>query len=251
MFADGTSLETDLVVFSAGIRPRDELARAAGLAVGERGGIRIDAHCQTTDPDIYAIGECALWEGRIFGLVAPGYQMAEVAARHLAGETQRAVPRRRHEHQAQADGRGRRARSATRTAARPARSTTSTPTSAGVYKKLVVAGDRKQLLGAILVGDASDYGTLLQMALNAHAAARAPRGPDPAGARRRASKGLGVDLLPDSALICSCNSVTKGAICAAIADGCDDPGRAEEEDQGGDQLRRLRRRSPSRSSTPR
>ena len=86
VFADGNVLETDIVVFSAGIRPRDELARAAGLAVGERGGIRIDSHCRTSNPDIYAVGECALWEGRIFGLVAPGYQMAEVAARHMAGE---------------------------------------------------------------------------------------------------------------------------------------------------------------------
>src|SRR5258708_38937859 len=87
VFADGTALETDIIVFSAGIRPRDELARAAGLTVGERGGVRIDSHCRTSNPDIYAIGECALWEGRIFGLVAPGYQMAEVAARHVAGET--------------------------------------------------------------------------------------------------------------------------------------------------------------------
>ena len=85
-FVDGSALETDLIVFSAGIRPRDELARAAGLAVGERGGIQINSHCQTTNPDIYAVGECALWSGRIYGLVAPGYQMAEVAARHLAGE---------------------------------------------------------------------------------------------------------------------------------------------------------------------
>ena len=87
VFADGTSLETDLVIFSAGIRPRDELARAAGIAVGERGGIRIDSHCRTSNPDIYAIGECALWDGRVFGLVAPGYQMAEVAARNIAGES--------------------------------------------------------------------------------------------------------------------------------------------------------------------
>ena len=92
VFADGTALETDLVVFSAGIRPRDELARAAGLAIGERGGIRINEHCQTSDPDIYAVGECALWKGRIFGLVAPGYQMAEVAARHLAGEAEAQFP---------------------------------------------------------------------------------------------------------------------------------------------------------------
>ena len=79
----------------------------AGLAVGERGGIGIDSHCRTTNPDIYAIGECALWQGRIFGLVAPGYQMAEVAARAHRRRDARAVPRRRHEHQAQADGRGR------------------------------------------------------------------------------------------------------------------------------------------------
>jgi len=76
MFADGTSLETDLVVFSAGIRPRDQLAKAAGLSIGERGGIAVNDHCQTNDPDIYALGECALWSGRTYGLVAPGYQMA-------------------------------------------------------------------------------------------------------------------------------------------------------------------------------
>src|SRR5882724_11717972 len=79
-FSDGSSLETDVIVFSAGIRPRDELARSAGIAIGERGGIVIDDNCRTSDPDIYAIGECALWRGRIFGLVAPGYDMARVAA---------------------------------------------------------------------------------------------------------------------------------------------------------------------------
>ncbi|MEA3176784.1 MAG: nitrite reductase large subunit, partial [Gammaproteobacteria bacterium] len=79
-FSDGSSLETDVIVFSAGIRPRDDLARSAGLRVGERGGIVIDDYCQTSDPNIYAIGECALWRGRAFGLVAPGYDMARVAA---------------------------------------------------------------------------------------------------------------------------------------------------------------------------
>ena len=58
-------LETDLIVFSAGIRPRDELARVGrALAVGERGGIVIDDACRTSDPDIFAIGECALWNGK-------------------------------------------------------------------------------------------------------------------------------------------------------------------------------------------
>ncbi|MDE2049771.1 MAG: FAD-dependent oxidoreductase, partial [Gammaproteobacteria bacterium] len=86
-FADGGTLQADIIVFSAGIRPRDDLARQAGLVVGQRGGIVIDDFCRTSDPDIYAVGECALWQGRLFGLVAPGYQMAEVAARHIAGES--------------------------------------------------------------------------------------------------------------------------------------------------------------------
>jgi nitrite reductase (NADH) large subunit len=85
-FADGSHLEADMLVFSAGIRPRDELARAGGLDAGPRGGIAIDDHCRTSDPDIYAIGECAAWNGQVFGLVAPGYDMARVAARHLAGQ---------------------------------------------------------------------------------------------------------------------------------------------------------------------
>src|SRR3990167_5396227 len=84
-FADGSEIETDILLFFAGIRPRDQLEGEFGLEVGERGGIVIDDHCRTSDPDIYAIGECALWSGRIFGLVAPGYRMASVAAEHIAG----------------------------------------------------------------------------------------------------------------------------------------------------------------------
>src|SRR5690606_4786498 len=82
---NGTELDIDLLVFSAGVRPRDELAREAGLEVGERGGVLTDAACRTSDPDIFAIGECAALEGRVYGLVAPGYSMAEVAAATLLG----------------------------------------------------------------------------------------------------------------------------------------------------------------------
>ena len=222
VFTDGTSLETDLVVFSAGIRPRDELARAAGIAVGERGGIRIDSHCQTANPDIYAIGECALWEGRIFGLVAPGYQMAEVAARHLLGETQLQFLGADMSTKLKLMGVDVCSIGDAHGSTAGALNYVFTDEAAGVYKKLVIAEDRKQLLGAILVGDAADYGTLLQMALNP---LPLPEHPEelilPA---REARKGLGIDLLPDSALICSCNGVTKGAICAAIADGCNSLG---------------------------
>jgi len=222
VFADGTSLDTDIVVFSAGIRPRDELARAAGIAVGERGGICINSHCQTANPDIYAIGECALWEGRTFGLVAPGYQMAEVAARHLLGETQLRFLGADMSTKLKLMGVDVCSIGDAHGSTPGALNYVFTDEAAGVYKKLVVAEDRKQLLGAILLGDASDYGTLLQLTLNPMPL---PEHPEelilPA---REGKKGLGIEMLPDSALICSCNSVTKGAICAAIASGCNSMG---------------------------
>ena len=216
VFTDGTHLETDIVVFSAGIRPRDELARAAGLAVGERGGIRINSRCQTTNPDIYAVGECALWEGRIFGLVAPGYQMAEVAARHLAGDAQ--VQFLGADMSTKLKLMGVDVASIGDAHAATPDAQTYVYTDEVVYKKLVVSPDRKQLLGAILLGDAAAYGGLLQMVLNALPLPEHPE--DLILPARSGAAGIGVDLLPESALICSCNGVSKGAICAAIADGC-------------------------------
>src|SRR4029077_19587465 len=150
VFTDGTTLETDIVVFSAGIRPRDELARAAGLTVGERGGIQIDSHCRTSNPDIYAIGECALWQGRIFGLVAPGYQMAEVAARNLIGEEVQFLGADMStklklmgvDVASLGDAHG---------ATTDSLNYVFTDEAAGVYKKLVVTKDKKFLLGSILL----------------------------------------------------------------------------------------------------
>nr|WP_275543268.1 FAD-dependent oxidoreductase [Streptomyces sioyaensis] len=83
---DGSVLEADLVVFSAGIVPADDLAGQAGLARGERGGFLVDRHCRTADPRIWAVGECAAVAGRCYGVVAPGYRMADMVARHLLGE---------------------------------------------------------------------------------------------------------------------------------------------------------------------
>lgn len=76
-------LETDFVIFSVGIRPRDELARKCGISTGSRGGIVVNSFMQTSYKDIYAIGEVALFDNKIYGLVLPGYQMAEVAAKHI------------------------------------------------------------------------------------------------------------------------------------------------------------------------
>lgn len=90
--SDGSVLAADLVVFSAGVRPRDRLARDAGLRVGERGGIAVDERCRTSDHRIFAIGECALAaDGRVYGLVAPGYEMARTAADAIAEVTEGAA----------------------------------------------------------------------------------------------------------------------------------------------------------------
>ena len=96
-----------MVVISAGICPRDELARDCGLEVGPRGGVVVDDCLRTSDPDIFAIGEVALHRGMIYGLVAPGYEMADVVAANLTGAEPR-FHRLRHVDQAQADGRRRR-----------------------------------------------------------------------------------------------------------------------------------------------
>jgi len=238
-FSDGSSLEADVIVFSAGIRPRDELARAAGLAIGERGGIVIDDNCRTSDPAIYAVGECALWRKRIFGLVAPGYDMARVAAATIVA----------------ADGTDRTAEIAgvagTAGAAGPvfagadmstklkllgvgvasigdahaaspgARAYSFIDERREVYKKLVVTEDGSRLLGAVMVGDTDDYGSWLQTMLNGLPLPEHPEDlilPPRAGASHSAGSGLAA--LPADAQICSCNNVSKGAICAAVERGC-------------------------------
>ena len=219
VFADGSALDTDLVVFSAGIRPRDGLARQCGLAVGERGGIAIDNHCRTSDPTIFAIGECALWDKKIYGLVAPGYQMAEVAAKTIAGDAAVQFLGADMSTKLKLMGVDVASIGDAHGATPNALNYVFTDEVTGVYKRLVVSGDRQQLLGAILVGDAADYGQLLQMTLNP---LKLPEHPEDLilPAREGAKKsGLGVDLLPDGATICSCNNVSKGALCGAIEDG--------------------------------
>ncbi|MES2106678.1 MAG: nitrite reductase large subunit NirB [Pseudomonadota bacterium] len=218
VFADGSHLDTDMIVFSAGIRPRDELARSSGLQVGERGGIVIDNSCLTSDPDVYAIGECALWNGKIFGLVAPGYDMARTAAKHMIGTAAEFtgadmstklklmgvdVASIGDPHATEAGS----------------RSYQFTDERKQIYKKIVVSECGKYLLGGVMVGDASEYGSLLQMMLNRIELPEAPEFLILPQADGKAKPGLGVDALPDAAQICSCNDVSKGDICAAVCGG--------------------------------
>ncbi|WP_306323038.1 MULTISPECIES: nitrite reductase large subunit NirB [unclassified Streptomyces] len=231
---DGRTLDADVVVFSAGVRPRDRLAREAGLAVGDRGGVVVDGHCRTTDPYIYAIGECAQTaDGRVYGLVAPGYQMAEAAADALAGEgatlftgadTSTKLKLMGADVASFGDpfacesGRGAQGVDGEQG---EAMAVVFSDSREGVYKKLVLGPDGR-LLGGILVGDATAYGTL-----KPHAGRTLPGSPEayivPAGDAE--GPALGADALPDDAVVCSCHNVTKGAVRAAVtAEGLTDIG---------------------------
>ncbi len=217
-FADDTCLDTDMIVFSAGIRPRDEIARAAGLAIGPRGGIAIDDACRTSDPDIFAIGECALWNGQTYGLVAPGYEMARVTAKQLLGE-QAAFGGADMSTKLKLMGVDVASIGYAHGATPGSRSYQFSDERKQVYKKLVVSECGKFLLGGVMVGDAAEYGTLLQMMLNRIELPEAPEFLILPSSDGQAKPGLGVEALPDSAQICSCNNVSKGQICAAVCAG--------------------------------
>ena len=217
-FKDGSELPVDMIVVSAGIRARDELARVAELDIGERGGVIVDEHMQTSDPDIYAVGECAAAGGMIYGLVAPGYRMAETAAQHIVGQEASFVSA---DMSTKLKLMGVDVASIGQSTREDDCKITSLSTD-GVYKKLVLSEDSKTLLGAVLVGDASDYGNLLQLYLN-----KLPLPAQPASllvAADAQSNGLGVEALPDSAVICSCENVSKGSICSAVQAGCHEVG---------------------------
>ncbi|MDF2461031.1 MAG: nitrite reductase large subunit [Candidatus Saccharibacteria bacterium] len=214
VFGDGSTLDVDMVVFSAGIRANDQLARAGGLEVGERGGIVVDESCLTSDPNIYAIGECALAWGQTYGLVAPGYNMAEVAADRILGGMPSFTP-------PDMSTKLKLLNVAVASFGDPfavgAQKVVYSDSTTGVYKMLALSPDGV-LLGGVLIGDASAY-TLL------HALVGQPL-PGPEQYLLPESEGgaaaAGPDALPDSATICTCNNVTKGAICKAIGDGAHD-----------------------------
>ncbi|MFF5322735.1 nitrite reductase large subunit NirB [Janibacter hoylei] len=215
-FSEGPSLDVDVVVFAVGVRPRDELAREAGLEIGERGGVVVDDACATADPAIHAIGEVACIGGRCLGLVAPGYTMAEIVADRLLGgagtfpgaDLSTKLKLLGVDVASFGDAFAQEPGSLEVVISDPV---------AGVYKKLVMSDDARTLRGGILVGDASAYSSLRPMVgrelggdpaayLLPEGAAAAPAGD-----------------LPDEAAVCSCNNVTAGEIrCAVGEGGCTD-----------------------------
>lgn len=216
VFADGQRLEVDMIIVSAGIRPRDELARDCQLEVGERGGVVVNDHLKTSDEHIFAIGEVALHGGMIYGLVAPGYEMAEVAAANLTGRNQQFKG---------ADMSTKLKLMGVDVASfgnytpdtGEAMPLTYEDPFGGVYKKLFFSNDGKRLTGGILVGDASQYSTLLTLSKTDEPLPLKPS--ELVGVTGGGAAALGADAMGDDAQICSCNNVTKGQICAAIGDG--------------------------------
>ncbi len=216
-FADGGSLEADVVVFGAGIRPQDSLARDTGLELGPSGGVKINTHCQSNDVSIYAIGECAALKGKIFGLVAPGYLMAKVAAQSIS---QSGYAQFKGSHTSTklkllgvdvasiGDCHARTKGAVVYSYFDGAKQT---------YKKIVLSADQSRIIGAVMVGDASDYQNLLQMALNKTALPAQPESLIlPAIAIDKISIGA---ALPDKTQVCACYEVSKATIRRAVQDG--------------------------------
>lgn len=216
IFADGERLDVDMIIVSAGIRPRDELARDCKLEVGERGGVVVDDSLKTSDERIFAIGEVALHGGMIYGLVAPGYAMAEVAAANLTGRKQQFSG---------ADMSTKLKLMGVDVAsfgnyipeAGEATPLTYEDPFGGVYKKLFFSRDGQRLTGGILVGDASEYSTLLTLSKSDDPLPAKPS--ELVSVAGGAAAALGADVMGDDAQICSCNNVTKGQVCTAIRDG--------------------------------
>ncbi|NUT51758.1 MAG: nitrite reductase large subunit [Saccharothrix sp.] len=214
--SNGVELDLDVVVFSAGIRPRDDLARACGLAVGERGGILVDQGCRTSDQDVYAIGECANLDGMVYGLVAPGYSMAEVVAdRLLGGEAE--FPGADLSTKLKLLGVDVASFGDAHAKEEGALEVVVNDAVAGTYAKVVVSDDAKTLLGGILVGDAAKY-TVLRSLVGR---------PVPGDPVALIGPEGGVELtMPHDAQVCSCHAVTKQQIVDVVnsGDAVDVPG---------------------------
>jgi nitrite reductase (NADH) large subunit len=215
--SDGREIPADLVVMAIGIRPDITLARQAGLDANR--GIVVGDDMRTTDPHIYAVGECAEHRGQCFGLVAPLWDMAVVCADRLAGIDGPLF---------QAPALSTRLKitgidvvSAGQLAAADDSEDeiTYADAAAGIYKKLVIKDDR--LIGAVLYGDVSDASWYLDLMRQGTPVTPLRSGMifgQPAGGGGPNDPGDTLQALPDNAQICGCNGVSKGAILAAIRD---------------------------------
>lgn len=217
-FLENEKLDVEMLIISAGIRPRDELAKTCNLETGIRGGIVVDNTMRTSDPNIFAIGEVALYNQMIYGLVAPGYEMAQVAVDQIIGNKTKMSESIDMSTKLKLIGVDVASFGNPFTTEEEAHAIVFENKFRGLYKRINVSKDGKTLLGGILVGDADDYNMLLQLYQNKMAL---PENPEDLilGARGGEGTAIGnVMDLPDEAVVCSCESVTKGAICCSVID---------------------------------
>lgn len=207
----GETLDAGLIIIAAGIIPNDELGAESGLEPGARGGIAVNKHVLTSDPDIYAVGECASFENELFGLAAPCYAMAEAAAAHLCGigrifeKWTPASKLKLLDLHVSSIG-------ATHLTEDDATIFIDQDIHAGVYKKLLISKDWKRLLGAILVGEDSEFDKLRKAV-----ARKTPFPPSPRDWLAPIGEPLNIEVeMEDDDIVCFCNYVTKGDICRAI-----------------------------------
>ncbi len=217
-FGENEVLDVEMLVVSAGIKPRDELGKICGLEIGVRGGIVVNNKMQTSDPDIYAIGEVALYNQMIYGLVAPGYEMATVAIAQIIGDSSVIMsPKIDMSTKLKLIGVDVASFGEPFVSSEKGDAIVYENKAKGLYKKINVSHDSKKLLGGILIGDASDYNMLHQICINGMPLPKDPESLIIGGIDGNANFGSVLDL-PDTAQVCSCESVSKGIICNSIQD---------------------------------
>ena len=221
-FADNSSIEVDMLVISAGIKPRDEIAKKSGLEVGPRGGIVVNDYMQTNDHNIFAIGECALHNGMVYGLVAPGYEMADVVVNVLIAN-EKTFNGYDMSTKLKLIGVDVASFGDPFAPSSDCNTIVFEDKSKGIYKRINVSKDGKLLLGGVLIGEAASYNMLLQTCKNKM---MLPPNPEDIilGSRGDGAQGPGndVSVLPDEAVICSCENITKSQICNVVSEeGCE------------------------------
>ncbi|KAI0386424.1 nitrite reductase [Hypomontagnella monticulosa] len=250
IFEDGEEMDCSTICFAIGVRPRDSLARSAGIKCADRGGgILVNNDLSTNIPDIYAIGECASWQNQTFGLIAPGVEMADVLSFNLtqAKLHQPRVFKRPDlstklkllgvdvasfgDFFADRDGpsslpaKAARKKTADQSAVKtvvsgppphPVKALIYKDPFAQVYKKYLFTTDGKYLLGGMMIGDTSDYIKLVPMVKN-QKELEIPPAQLILGAKKDGDDGA--DDLDDDTQICSCHNVTKGDVVNVVKDG--------------------------------
>ena len=236
--------ELDMIVFAVGIKARDELAAPSGITMAPRGGFAVDELLQTNVEGIYAIGECASFQGETWGLIAPGVEMADVLAFNLTegphhqmrsmvspdlstklklmgvdvasfgdffadkGKLSRPLPGRK-----QRGG----AKEESTVAAPLVKAMTYRDPFSDVYKKYIFTADGKYLIGGMMVGDVKDYVKLVSMCAKQKLVEKPPAEFILGAKKEGEEEG---DDLDDDAQICSCHNVSKKQVVDKVKDGC-------------------------------